>query len=298
MNACFIEEIALIKFRLSIVLATTVVLFLISYSAFNLVEDVRYINLITESFTALVCVFFYIKVDDLKHKKYHAFLSWGFYLAFVSMATDAMDQLFWHGELFTGIVEKTTMLFAYALVFLGLRKWLKEYQELTQALEVQAKKDNLTGLLNRRGMQLELESIHNDALENNKKYCVIVVDLDDFKVINDTFGHVAGDEVLSLIGRVFLTHMDGAKKVARWGGEEFAIAEVSLNVEQAVLLCDELKAKMASLEMPDSVGQEKVTMSFGVSEHKDDECYIDVVKRADRALYQSKTAGKNCITVL
>ena len=46
------------------------------------------------------------------------------------MATDAMDQLFWHGELFTGIVEKTTMLFAYALVFLGLRKWLKEYQEL------------------------------------------------------------------------------------------------------------------------------------------------------------------------
>ncbi|WP_154223499.1 GGDEF domain-containing protein [Marinicella rhabdoformis] len=265
---------------------------------FEPVKDIRFFNLLTESFTAIMAVFFYFKVDDLKDKPYHPYLSWGFYLAFVALLADSFDQLYYHGEVYTAIIEKSLKLLGYAFVFIGVKKWLEEYQSLNVALTRQAIRDGLTGLYNRRGMQRQLEKIHEVAHKNNETYAVIIIDFDDFKVINDTYGHVAGDEVLSKAGQSLLAFLSDSQKVGRWGGEEFAIVELGVGVDEAAETCENIRIHLSEINMSGSIQDHQVTLSFGVSQCKGKEPYMEVVKRADRALYQSKTAGKNCVTVL
>ncbi len=281
-----------------IIVVTALLSFGFSASVFDPVLDIRFFNLLTESFTAMMAAFFYFKVGALKDKQYHVYLSWGFYMAFIALCADSFDQLYYHNELYTAIVEKSLKLFGYALVFIGVKKWLEEYQELNEALNKQAIKDGLTGLYNRRGMQQQLEKIHSQVTQENSSYCVIIIDFDDFKVINDGYGHVAGDEVLSAVGKALLSYLKPSQKVGRWGGEEFAITEYGVTIDEAAETCEDIRLHLAKIKMPVSIGDHQVTMSFGVSQSKGDEPYLEVVKRADRALYQSKTAGKNCVTVL
>lgn len=284
--------------KIIIIILTALLSYGFSAWAFNPVDDIRMFNLVTESFTAIMAAFFFLKVDALKNKPYHIYLSLGFYMAFVALCADSFDQLFYHNELYTAVVEKSMKLLGYAMVFVGVKKWLEEYHEMNLALNRQAITDGLTGLYNRRGMQQQLEKTHQRAVEEKRTYCVIVVDVDDFKVINDTYGHVAGDEVLSVMGKAMLDFLNETQKVGRWGGEEFAISEFGVSLEEAAVTCEEVRMYLAEHPMPKSIADHPVTMSFGVSQLKGDASYLDVVKRADRALYQSKTAGKNRVTVL
>lgn len=284
--------------KVIVILATSLCLLGFSAWMFEPVKDIRSFNLLTESFTAIMAVFFYFKVDALKDKSYHPYLSWGFYLAFVALCADSIDQLYYHGEIYTAVVEKSLKLLGYALVFVGLKKWLEEYQALNVALKKQATRDGLTGLYNRRGMQQQLEEIHKAAVDQGKSYAVIIIDFDDFKVINDTFGHAAGDEVLSKAGQSLLAFLQDSQKVGRWGGEEFAIVELDVGIDEAAETCENIRVHLSEINMSESIKKHPVTVSFGISQLKGRESYLEVVKRADRALYQSKTAGKNCVTVL
>lgn len=286
------------KIKLLITIVTVLTLWFFSAYSFNKVEDIRIFNLITESFTALVAAFFFFKMDTLVDKPYYKYLSLGFYFAIVSLTADALDQLYYHGEVYTAIVEKSFRLIGYTLVFIGLKQWLDEYKQLNEKLSVQAFKDNLTGLLNRRGMLNQLDEMCHIARDNNKPLSIIIIDFDDFKEINDNYGHVAGDKVLELVAQSLLQFLAKEQKIGRWGGEEFAIAELSVNSEQARELCENIRTHIKTITMPKSINGHKVTLSFGVSELRDNEIYLDVIKRADRALYKSKNSGKDCVTVL
>ena len=284
--------------KIIIIIVTSLSLLGFSAWAFEPVKDIRSFNLLTESFTALMAFFFYIKVEELKNKPYHVYLSWGFYLAYVALFADTIDQLYYHGEIYTAIVEKSFKLIGYGLVFVGVKKWLEEYHGMNQELKQQATRDRLTGLYNRRGMQHQFETIYASSIANKETFSVIIIDFDDFKVINDTYGHIAGDEVLRCVGQSLLAFLSENQKVGRWGGEEFAIVESGVGVDASAITCEDIRTHLSEIPMPESIGEHQVSVSFGVSQLRGSEPYLDVVKRADRALYQSKTAGKNCVTVL
>lgn len=156
-----------------------------------------------------------------------------------------------------------------------LKKELAKYKEM-------AYKDTLTSLNNRRS----LESISDYD-------CLILGDIDHFKIINDTYGHLVGDEVLVEISSVFKHFVRETDYVCRWGGEEFLIFLKNCDDEDAYGKANLLREKI--MELSDEFGFE-ITMSFGVS-NLSDSTLEDAIKNADEAMYESKHNGRNRVTV-
>ena len=156
-----------------------------------------------------------------------------------------------------------------------LKKELAKYKEI-------AYKDTLTNLNNRRS----LESISDYD-------CLILGDIDHFKIINDTYGHIVGDEVLVEISSVFKHFVRDTDYVCRWGGEEFLIFLKNCDDEDAYGKANLLREKI--MELSDEFGFE-ITMSFGES-NLSDNTLEDAIKNADEAMYESKHNGRNRVTV-
>ncbi len=166
----------------------------------------------------------------------------------------------------------------------------KKIEELQKKAEI----DPLTGLLNRRAFDSKI----NEIIKNEEFYPIslIFVDIDDFKQINDTYGHVIGDEVLRFIAKKLKDNSKNQDIIVRFGGEEFILLLPNTPLENAVKFANRLKDIISSkiLVLKNSGKQiGKITASFGVSQYKKNEPITDFIDRADKALYFSKAHGKN-----
>ena len=149
--------------------------------------------------------------------------------------------------------------------------------------------DALTGLATRRRVE-ELAAVAIGAATPAAPLAVILLDVDEFKSINDTFGHNVGDEVLRGIARIVQQRGRLSDVVGRWGGEEFIILCPETPVTGALGLAEQLRARIARQEF---AGVGRRTASFGVAEAAPGEMLLEVVARADAALYEAKRAGRN-----
>jgi diguanylate cyclase len=176
-------------------------------------------------------------------------------------------------------------------------------QELNQMRE-EALTDALSGLLNRRGFNRELErlapKIKGEDGQPIGALSVIMFDIDHFKKINDTYGHPLGDRVIAAVSQSIRECVGQAGVAARYGGEEFAVLLPELPISVAEALADNIRKRIEMGRIRRRQGEEPiggVTISAGVSAwHRDDDLAM-VVERADRALYASKKAGRNRVTV-
>lgn len=175
------------------------------------------------------------------------------------------------------------------------------YSEISQDItarklaEELAIKDQLTGLYNR----FHIDQIMRTEVERSLRYgnslSLILVDLDHFKAINDTYGHLQGDQVLQQVARILSNNTRTADCVGRWGGEEFIVVSPHIDAAAAYLLADKLRAAIYDLKIPE-IGQ--VSASFGVSQfHTSDANFKPMIARADQALYQAKAQGRNQVVI-
>lgn len=158
-----------------------------------------------------------------------------------------------------------------------------QQERLLRNLELLAVTDDLTGLPNRRGWEVELSRLMAAARRNETRLTVGIADLDHFKLYNDTRGHAAGDQLLQAFAGAAKLALREVDFLARWGGEEFALALPACGREEAGLVLDRLRRTV-----PD--GQ---TCSFGHATWDGSESPLQLVARADRALYAAKAAGRN-----
>lgn len=149
--------------------------------------------------------------------------------------------------------------------------------------------DALTGLATRRRVE-ELAAVALAAATPAAPVAVVLLDVDEFKAINDTFGHNVGDEVLRSFARILQQRGRLSDVVGRWGGEEFIILCPETPVTGALGLAEQLRARIARQEF---AGVGRRTASFGVAEAAPGETLLEVVARADAALYEAKRAGRN-----
>lgn len=152
--------------------------------------------------------------------------------------------------------------------------------------------DALTGLANRRLLDNELEKTFALALRHNRPMSILLLDLDNFKKINDTYGHLIGDDVIKHVSKTLLTNSRKSDTTGRWGGEEFLIICPETTIDGAVTFAELLRNKIYRSKLS---GLPRQTCSFGVAQWQNGESIDDLLERADRGLYQAKEKGRNCV---
>jgi len=169
---------------------------------------------------------------------------------------------------------------------------LSRYQVRMEEL---ATTDKLTGLLNRQSLDVLLHQAITRARRAGTPLSVLLADVDHFKSVNDTFGHLVGDEVLKRVATNLREHLRESDTVCRWGGEEFLMIVQDCDAAAALLLAEKLRKAIADdLDLAErTTGQ--VTISLGVAELQPKESAETLVGRADAAMYAAKDAGRDCV---
>jgi diguanylate cyclase (GGDEF)-like protein len=186
----------------------------------------------------------------------------------------------------------------------GLAIWLAsqasialENALLHHTIQRQAMTDDLTGLVNRRRFleALDGEIVRAEGL--GTPVSIVLVDLDHFKLVNDRFGHQAGDEVLRQFAVRALAHLRDVDVAGRIGGEEFAVVVPETSAAGAAAVAERLRRSLSKLPLPAGADSALVTASFGVAERMPGEGGSELLRRADAALYQAKREGRNRVVV-
>jgi diguanylate cyclase (GGDEF)-like protein len=163
--------------------------------------------------------------------------------------------------------------------------------------ELLARTDSLTGLLNRRGLEEHARREMGRSRRQGASLAVLAIDLDHFKSINDKYGHQIGDAVLCAIANSLTTAMRGHDFPARLGGEEFVVLLTNTTRENAVITAERLRSIMAGQSVRADRNDLKFTASFGIAMLQPGDTLEDTLRRADRALYTAKLAGRNRVVL-
>ncbi|HJD54285.1 MAG TPA: PleD family two-component system response regulator [Rickettsia endosymbiont of Proechinophthirus fluctus] len=180
----------------------------------------------------------------------------------------------------------------------------KQYQDnlrndLEQSVNL-AVKDGLTGLFNRRYFDIHLKQIIEKTNKDSIKLCLLMCDIDNFKHVNDTYGHQAGDKVLTIVSRILKNTLRVTDLIARFGGEEFTILLTDIDISKAIETAERVRVKIEymNFHIEDQIEHLKTTISIGVTQYKKEESIESFIERADKAMYEAKTTGKNKVVKL
>jgi len=165
----------------------------------------------------------------------------------------------------------------------------------SKKLEHKALHDNLTGLYNREKLNDFLTHEINIANRYEGQLSIILFDIDNFKSINDTYGHVCGDDVLRHLSSLVKGAIRNTDILARWGGEEFIIVAASTALNSAKIIAENIRHLISQEVFPD-IG--RLTCSFGVTSYKSQESMNQFIERVDNALYEAKANGKDMVCSL
>jgi diguanylate cyclase (GGDEF)-like protein len=186
-------------------------------------------------------------------------------------------------------------LFAFALAY-----QVRHYQRLSLQAEQLARIDPLTGLHNRRAFVDLSNPVWNATKRQNRSISIIMLDIDHFKLINDQYGHEAGDWVLVEMSRLLTQNGRGGDVLARWGGEEFVMLLPETNLSQASLFAERIRVSISAMTLPPKCGITRISASFGVAERIKHHDLEDLIRAADTQLYIAKHGGRNqvssCVT--
>lgn len=164
--------------------------------------------------------------------------------------------------------------------------------------EMMSTTDYLTGVLNRRAFESQLEAEINRSKRESVPLGLILCDIDNFKIINDTYGHQIGDMVLKKVAMLLLRKRRSYDFIGRYGGEEFVLCLPGAKNEEVLKIAERLRLVVEKHQIPvPGFHHVNVSASFGVAALKpdDEEDLQSLIRRADEALYQAKAAGKNCV---
>ena len=158
-------------------------------------------------------------------------------------------------------------------------------------------KDGLTGVFNRHYFDIHIKQITQKANDSKMPLCMLICDVDDFKQVNDTYGHQAGDIIIKTIAATLKDMLRVTDLVARYGGEEFTVFLNDVTIDQAMSIAESVRKQVESISFEIKTNEEpiKKTISIGVTIYKTGESINDFIERADKALYQAKEAGKNTV---
>jgi diguanylate cyclase (GGDEF)-like protein len=186
-----------------------------------------------------------------------------------------------------------------AATFLSTWRLVIKLEKVQRHLVRQASTDELTGLMNRRNIMKHLNEDLQRSIRLHEPLSIMILDLDHFKQINDTYGHLFGDEVLKNISSVIRDSVRSYDSVGRIGGEEFLIISPGIMMKEVLSLAERIRGKVSEAVHVHEAVWISMTVSIGVTSFEADDFDIaSLLKRADRALYHAKETGRNRVSAL
>ena len=169
-------------------------------------------------------------------------------------------------------------------------------KRLENELKQMASTDSLTGVSNRRHLFELADREHYRARRYGYGLCAVMIDIDRFKALNDSYGHDVGDEALRRLAETCKSEVRTGDIFGRIGGEEFVAVYTNQSLKQALLAAERLREEIGSISIPVPGGKTSMTASLGVAAlSKEDSSFDDLLRRADAALYEAKKNGRNCV---
>lgn len=156
-----------------------------------------------------------------------------------------------------------------------------------------ASEDALTGLANRRKFNEHFEKLYKNYKKGVNRLTLLLIDIDDFKEVNDTFGHLIGDDSLIRVAEILRVELRASDMIARWGGEEFALLLVDVSSEKAMEIAQKICHAIKEDKVLNTLLQRPLTVSIGLGELNSFESQDGLVHKVDTALYEAKKAGKD-----
>ncbi len=201
-------------------------------------------------------------------------------------------------------LDNTKLLASFSDFQKNLLKTLKEadstiikLQEEILQLEKESNIDPLTKLYNKRALLRDLETVLNFGKDKELDLSIIMFDLDNFKKVNDTFGHIAGDKTLIYITKVLKNSLRSEVKSYRFGGEEFVVVLIRISLEEAINIAERILKTISESKLIYKNSTIKITMSGGITKHIQNDTVESIIERADKALYKAKKSGKNKVVI-
>jgi diguanylate cyclase (GGDEF)-like protein len=197
--------------------------------------------------------------------------------------------------IFGGILVAYTIMTRSAEIVDHLQKAHRQHTELmvrSTIIEVEAKKDALTGVYNQKSFHEHLEQVIHQSEQFNVQIALALFDIDNFKQLNDSFGHRVGDEVLKRVAHLIQEGVSANDFVARYGGEEFAVIFIDKFPDEVYFSCEAIRQRISQLHMEELLDR-SVTTSVGIEFYQPGQGKESLFENADAALYKAKRSGKN-----
>lgn len=157
--------------------------------------------------------------------------------------------------------------------------------------------DHLTGLTNRRFIEMSLEARLSEMKRYGWPFGILFIDIDNFKNINDLYGHETGDNVLRMIAQTFINNSRPFDTTGRWGGEEFVSIVLNVNKERLLDVANRMRMLIEKSVVTIDSDLIKVTVSIGATMANSDDTVEGIIRRADRLMYNAKVSGKNRVII-
>ncbi len=271
----------------AVVTAICIIAFRVGYFGIYSTSIVATVNLIT-----LTIIFSLLSISNYSFKiKY-----------IIMCIMNVLSSILWTAALEKDPIIIIKVLLHYILsniivsiiIYYVMVYWFKT-KELYLKLKYESTKDYLTGLNNVREFDLKLNQTVSDTLENNKKLSLLMLDIDNFKKVNDTYGHISGDLILKQFSQILINSCRSFDFVSRKGGEEFCIILPDSDYTAAFEIAETIRKNVQENNfITDDNEKIKITTSVGVSSYPSKTNNIsDLMEIADRALYCAKNSGKN-----
>ena len=278
---CFVEGRGLTSFKkiseyiISLMLVAAIVLLLKNHKAFDKRVLAWLVMSIIMTIAAEMAFTFYVSVYDFSNLAGHFMKIIAFYLIYKAIVETGLEK-------------------PHRLLFLNLKESEESVRTALGEVRRLATTDFLTGLYNRRHFFEMAEREFQRARRYGQSLCAMMLDLDHFKLVNDTYGHAVGDQVLKEIAECCRNELRGVDVLGRYGGEEFAIMLPEIDLSTAFQVAERLRKSIARKTVDAKRSLLVITVSIGVSAVEDEDLSVeDVIGRADKALYSAKRGGRN-----
>lgn len=179
------------------------------------------------------------------------------------------------------------------------RAQVEQLDDCLRLVREETSKDGLTGLVNRKQLDIMLDETLLLARESHEPFCLMIIDIDNFKDFNDTNGHVAGDSALRYVASCIKSNVKGQDTAGRYGGDEFAVILPNTSIENAISLAERIRHLINARHLVKKATGEsmgRISVSIGVTECADDESAETCYNRADLCMYGAKEAGRNQVS--